>query len=247
MRLLLALLVLVLSIGSQQHVFGQDVVMVYGRTLSADRVNIVQLASILNKSQQKKAISNRQGYFKLPATATDTIIITAIGYDSVTFTAGELITAEGNDTVVVLLKPKNFLLKEAKIVSSNPRRDSLARAAAEFLKTDPLMNNYDRILNRPKGGLMNPLTAMYQEFSKEGRDAARFEDFLYYMEKQKLVDRRFNREFVKKATGLPEIQLDEFMVFCKPDKDFVISASEYDLIAKVQQCAKDFNLKRRQR
>lgn len=245
MRLISILFVLCLSVGLQQYANAQMANMIYGRTLSVDRINIVQLASVSNINQQKKAISNRQGYFKIMASPSDTITITAIGYDSITFIAGSLIN--GNDTFVVLLKPKSYLLKEAKIVSSNPKRDSLARAAAEFLKTDPLMNNYSRILDRPKGGLMNPLTALYQQFSKEGRDAARFEDFLYYMEKQKLVDRRYNRSFVKKATGLPDIQLDEFMVFCKPDKDFVISASEYDLIAKVQQCAKEFNDKKRQR
>jgi hypothetical protein len=247
MRFIFILLALLVMVGLQPQVYAQTNSLIYGRTLSADRINIVQLASVLNTNQQKRAISNRQGYFKVLANPSDTIIITAIGYDSILFIAQELMSAAGNDTIVVLLKSKNYLLKEAKIVSSNPKRDSLARAAAEFLKTDPLMNNYDRILNRQKGGLMSPLTAMYQQFSKEGKDAARFEDFLYYMEKQKLVDRRFNRDFVKKATNLPDIQLDEFMVYCKPDKDFVLSASEYELIAKVQQCAHEFNNKRRQR
>lgn len=247
MRFIFILLISLVALGLQQQVQAQTGTLIYGRTLSADRINIVQLASVLNRSQQKKAISSRQGYFKLLASPTDTIIITAIGYDSISFIAQELMGSNGSDTIVVLLKSKNYLLKEAKIVSSNPKRDSLARAAAEFLKTDPLMNNYDRILNRQKGGLMNPLTAMYQQFSKEGKDAAKFEDFLYYMEKQKLVDRRFNRDFVKKATNLSDIQLDEFMVFCKPDKDFVLTASEYDLIAKVQQCAHEFNNKRKQR
>lgn len=218
--------------------YGQSQQVVVGRTLSNDKADIVQLASIINLNTGKRYISNRQGYFRVTLSDGDTLLVTAIGYDS-TFIAGGK-PLEPDDTLLVLLKSKTVKLKELRVVTSNPRRDSIARAAAEFLKTDPLMNNYDRILNREKGGLMSPLTAMYQEFSKEGRDAAKFEEFLAYMEKQKLVDRRYNRTLVKKATRIPEIQIDEFMLFCRPDKDFVINASDYDLIQTVQNCEQEF-------
>lgn len=217
--------------------FAQQPIVV-GRTLSSDKADIVQLASIVHVKTGKRYISNRQGYFRMLLNEGDTVLVTAIGYDSTFFVGTASETKE--DTLLVLLKSKTVKLKELRVVTSNPRRDSIARAAAEFLKTDPLMNNYDRILNREKGGLMSPLTAMYQEFSKEGRDAAKFEEFLAYMEKQKQVDRRYNRALVKKATRIPEIQIDEFMVYCRPDKDFVIHASEYDLIKKVQECERDF-------
>jgi len=216
-----------------------------GRTITAEQAEVVQLASILNINTGKKHISNRQGYFKLNCSPNDTILITAIGFDSIKLITSSLYPNYPNDTVLVILKSKIVRLKEIRIVSSNPKRDSIARAAAEFLKNDPLMNNYDRVLNREKGGLMNPLTAMYQQFSKEGKDAVRFEEFMAYMEKQKLADRRYNRNMVKRVTNLPDMQLDEFMCFCKLDKDFVNHASDYDLISAIKECLPNFRSNRK--
>lgn len=211
-----------------------------GRTMTTTEGEVVQLASVININSGVRKISNRSGYFTIQVKQTDTLIVTAIGYDSLRLTSLHFDTSKNIDSILVWMKPKAARLKEVKIVASNPKRDSLARAAAEFLKTDPLMNNYDRILNREKGGLMSPLTAIYQQFSKEGRDMAHFEDFVAYMEKQKLVDKRYNRNVIKRVTKLHELQLDEFMVFCKLSKDFVIESSDYDLIKAIQDCERNF-------
>lgn len=211
-----------------------------GRTMTTTEGEVVQLASVININSGVRKISNRSGYFTIQVKQTDTLIVTAIGYDSLRLTSLHFDTSKNIDSILVWMKPKAARLKEVKIVASNPKRDSLARAAAEFLKTDPLMNNYDRILNREKGGLMSPLTAIYQQFSKEGRDMAHFEDFVAYMEKQKLVDKRYNRNVIKRVTKLHELQLDEFMVFCKLNKDFVIESSDYDLIKAIQDCERNF-------
>lgn len=215
-----------------------------GRTLSSENNEVVQLASIINLSNGKRAISNRQGYFKITFLPDDTIFISAIGYRSITVICRNINLQQLTDTITVVMKAIDITLKEVTIVSSNPKRDSIARAAAEFLKNDPLMNNYDRILNRQRGGLMSPLTAMYQQFSKEGRDAVQFEEFLAYAERQKQADRRYNRDFVKRVTKLDDKYLDEFMLFCRLDKEFIIASSEYELIQSTQKCAKEFKVKR---
>lgn len=215
-----------------------------GRTLSSERNEVVQLASVINLSNGKRAISNRQGYFKITFLPDDTIFISAIGYRSMTVICRNINLQKLTDTITVVMKAVDVTLREVTVVSSNPKRDSIARAAAEFLKTDPLMNNYDRILNRQRGGLMSPLTAMYQQFSKEGRDAVQFEEFLAYAERQKQADRRYNRNFVKRVTKLDDKYLDEFMLFCKLDKEFIIATSDYDLVQATQKCAKEFKAKR---
>ena len=220
--------------------FAQQNHILVGRTLRVNQAEIVQLASVYNLNSGMRKISNRSGYFAMPMLATDTIIITSIGYDSAVVIGSTLTFEHNTDTILVLLKPKNVSLKEVKILSSNPKRDSLARAAAEYLKNDPLMNDYSRILDRPKGSVMSPLTAIYQQFSKEGRDAAHFEEFMAYMEEQKRGDRIYNRALVLRATTILPIQVDEFMLFCKPGKAFILSASQYDLIKAIQTCERNF-------
>jgi hypothetical protein len=215
-----------------------------GRTVSNTGNEVVQLASVINLNSGKRAISNRQGYFKLQFLPGDTIFISAIGYQSMTILSAHIDLGRITDTISIVMPAIDVKLKEVVVVSRNPKRDSIARAAAEFLKNDPLMNNYDRILNRDRGSLMSPLTAMYQQFSKEGKDAVKFEEFLAYAEKQKQADRRYNREFVKRTTGLDEKYLDEFILFCRLRPDFIIVSSDYDLVQATQKCAKEFKLQR---
>jgi hypothetical protein len=45
---------------------------------------------------------------------------------------------------------------------------------------------------------------------------------------------------VLRATKIPPIQVDEFMLFCKPGKAFILSASQYDLIKAIQTCERNF-------
>lgn len=212
----------------------------FGRTITSSTAEIVQLASIQNLTNGKRAISNRQGYFKIQASLTDTILFTSVGYDSLKFQLSFVCDAISDDTIVIFMKSKVVKLKEVRIVTSNPKRDSLARAAAEFLKNDPLMNNNDRILKRDKGGLMNPITAMYEQFSKAGRDMAKFEEFVAYMEVQKMVDKRYNRNVVLRVTTISELRVDEFMRFCKLDKQFILESDDYHLIKAIKDCEANF-------
>jgi hypothetical protein len=88
--------------------------------------------------------------------------------------------------------------------------------------------------------MMSPLTAKYEAFSKAGTDMVKFEEFLAYAEKQKAVDRRYNRKVIRKVTSVPEDKIDAFILFCKLDRDFVINAEDYDLLLAIKNCERKF-------
>ena len=222
----------------------QEATLVRGYMMDESSFDAVPLANILVKNSGARAISNRAGFFRVTILPTDSIFITAIGYNSKLLMGKEIITNNTDDTIRIYMRSTVYKLKDVNVVYSNHKRDSIARLAAEYLKDDPLLNNYDRVLNRAKGNIMSPLTAMYQAWSKEGQDMAHFEEFLQYAEKQKAVDRRLNKKVVKKVTNLPDEDLDAFMLFCRPDKDFVINAPDYDLYEAIKKCADDFNGKK---
>lgn len=231
---ILIFLLLITCFAKAQH-------LLIGRTISTSQNgDIVQLASIVNKNTGVKKISNRKGYFSIQVSLLDTMIITAIGYDSVKLIIETKPLNTDKDSILIWMKPNIIQLREEIIYSSNPKRDSLARLAAEYLKSDPLMNNYDRILKRDRGGFNSPLTAIYNQFSKEGKDMAKFEEFILYMEKQKQVDKRYNPNVIKKYTSLNSLQIEEFMQFCILNKDFILTATEYDLIKAIKDCEVSF-------
>ncbi len=211
-----------------------------GRVLGVDSSRIVPLVNIMNTSSGKRTIGSRQGIFRIIVSETDSLVFTGIGYDSLRFIAHDIMPEHPEDTILVFMRPKAYLLRDVTIVYSNRKRDSIARAAAEYLASDPLLNNYDRVLNRNKGGLMSPLTAMWNEYSKAGQDMKKFEEFMRHAELLKQVNTRYNKRTIKRATGLPDEYLDEFILFCKLDPSVVLNSSDYELILAIRECAKRF-------
>jgi hypothetical protein len=217
----------------------QEKVIVKGYMIDESTFEAVPLANILISNTQTRYISNRSGMFHINITTSDTIYITGIGYGQKKFIGSEIIPQNHDDTIRIYLRPTVYKLKEV-MVTNNHKRDSIARLAAEYLKTDPLQNNYDRIINRPKGGFMSPLTAMYEAWSKNGLEMQKFEDFLHYAEMQKEVDKRYNRKVIKQISGLDETDLDDFILFCKIDRQFILSSPDYDLYLAIKECADNF-------
>lgn len=211
-----------------------------GYVYGIDSSKVIPLANLTNTTTQQKIIANRSGFFRINLSTEDSLTITAIGYETLTLTGKDLLPENLLDTIGIYMRPKAYLLKDVNIVYRDKRRDSIAQLAAEFLKTDPLLNNYDRVFNRPQGGIMSPLTALFNEYSKEGQDMKHFEEFVWHAEMLKQVNTRYNKKSIKRATGLSDEYLDDYILFCAIDRAFVLNASEYDLILSMRECAKRF-------
>ena len=218
----------------------QDKIVLTGYFLDESTFSSVPLANIRIQPSANRYISNRKGLFRITISRTDSIYITAIGFKPKAFLATEIIPQNIDDTIRIYLRPAVYKLKDVNVVYSNRKRDSIARLAAEILKTDPLLNNYDRVINRPKGGIMNPLSAMYEAWSKEGQDMRKFEDFLHYTEQQRAIDKRYNKKIIKQLTDIEEVDLDDFMMFCKMDRMFILTAQEYDLVEEIKKYGEKF-------
>jgi hypothetical protein len=212
----------------------------YGFLISDENAQPIQLASIEVNRNGSKSLSNRKGYFRILVLPSDTIQIRSVGFETLELPLNG-IWQKGVDTLTIMLASTSYELKQVTIVASNSRRDSIARAAAEILKNDPLLNNYDRIINRPRGnGLMGVITEMYYDFSKAGQDMVKFEQFVQYYREQQIIDTKYNKEIAKRITRLEEYFMDEFIIYCRPDRKFLLTAPEYDIYKHISDCGHKF-------
>ena len=221
---------------------------VNGFTLNTEHLEIVQLASITNIKSNEHWISNRNGCFKISVRQNDTIKITAIGYQTLFIPIKNILLQNIHDSIIILLKPIAYQLKDVNIISSNFRRDSIARVVAKLLLHDSLLNNYDRIYLRPKGkiyfsnGLIyeGMIQDLYNKFSKEGKENISFETFVKYCSMQQKVDEKYNRELVKRLTNIDNSEVDGLMHFCNLSRNFIYSAKEYDLYEAIKKCGNKY-------
>lgn len=211
-----------------------------GYLLGIEDNRSIPLASLLNQTDQKHFISSRQGFFAITVLPTDSIKITAIGYEPVSFIAKDLLPENNTDTIQLFMRPVSYLLNDVTILSGNHRRDSILRAAAEFLKNDPLLNNYERALGTHTPKTQKELTAMWNEYSKGGKDLKDFANFYYHAQMLKQVNTRYNKQSIKRYTDLDDKYLDDYIVYCQLNFTFILNSSDYDLIMAVRECANRF-------
>ncbi len=241
----------VLLVFQTVHAQNTEPFMLKGMLISSENGQIIPLGNLLNKTTGLRAVSNRQGLFKIQVSQADTLRFSVVGFETYTTAVANIMPANLSDTIKVLLISKSYQLKDVTIVATNRKRDSLARAAAEILKTDPLLNNFDRIFGRPRGGFYGNdcgysglITELYYQFSKEGKDIARFESFYAYVQQQRAIEQKYNRELVKKVSGIPDVYLDDLLMHCRPDNDFALQADEYNMLLYIKNCSERFKILR---
>lgn len=213
---------------------------VVGFVFSIENNQVIPLANFENQKTRQRFIGSRQGVFKINVSPDDSVLITAIGYEPLHFIASDITPENVTDTIKLFMRPTSYQLKDVTFIYSNRARDSIAMAAAEYLKTNPLLNNYDRPMNTNEGSLMNPLTAMWYEYSKAGKDIAHFKEFVRHAEMLKQVNTRYNPKRIQHATGLDPEYIDEYIMFCNLDRSFILNSSDYELILAMRECAGRF-------
>lgn len=220
-----------------------------GYILNLNDLTPVPLASIKTTISNTKYITSRKGFFYMKICKDDSLYITSIGYADVHLHVKYLLSKTNNDTILIMMAPKSYHLSNIDVIRSNHQRDSIARIVASILSRDSLLNNYDRIYNRPKGRIIVDSTGiiyagiiqnLYNRFSKEGKENVKFEAFIQYAQNQKHVDERYDKATIKKLAGILDNEVDEFILFCNMSRNFILNASEYEFYSMIKKCGDNF-------
>lgn len=203
----------------------------------------IPFVNILNESIRVWAISDTTGKYKIPAKAGDTLVFSVIGY------LGKFIVLDDQDiqnSVITKLIPRTYDIAEVEVFGYS----SYAQFKQKFqtlevpeTRTDILRENLDRIsqevgreahikqvMDKTAGGgnlLSVPI------LSKEDKERIKLAEIKKEEKIQAIIDKKYNRQIISDLTGLKGDELDDFMLFCKLDRKFLLNASEYDILAKV--------------
>jgi hypothetical protein len=200
----------------------------------------VVFARIINRDMRSEVISDSLGVFKIYAHINDTLYIRSISYNSVSIPASDSLvwqlripeiplTEEIYDLGIIDIygwgsyQEFKYKVLHSKIPEDNTKKavENLRRALSNLPK-HPLQEQASISLG-------SPVTGLYNLFSKEGKSLRRLEkakerDRIFLLTYQK-----YNREIVSIITGLKDNLLDQFMMFSRPDEDFLLKASDYEI------------------
>ncbi len=231
-------------------VFSQDTksnkFYIKGYVFGSDSLNPIPLANISNTNKGLRYISNRYGAFRIQVNENDTLEFSVLGYQIYTLPVAQYKDfTEQNPPLRIKLRSNVIKLKEINISANKRKQDSLARQAAKRLRTDPLLNNnYTSwsIYNASQGGVLSSILA---GGNKKMMEYEKLQRLLELYHEQQEVDKRYNIDLVKRATGLDEERAKKFMKFCNLPSYFILNSNDYDVVLAIKNCYKDFQRVRR--
>ena len=239
----------------------------WSKSLLAQEINIkgiitnesnkaIFFANIVVKPAGKAYNTNNFGAFVFKAMPGDTIQISAISYRSISIPI-----YFKNDTLlrIVLKRQKETPAPKRKFVD----RDSFAIKAAHTLKTDPLLNNYDRIKKWPgkkvefttihigsittfPGAYEVPtngcaitgvISSLWYKYSDRGKEMQKTLHLLDLYKQEMKANERLTLDFIIVGLACNEALAKKILDNCKLSNDFIIKANDYDLIESLKKCS----------
>lgn len=171
-------------------------------------------------------MSDNSGAFYLKTNPTDTLLVSFVGYVKLKIPVSRL-KPNANGDVRVVMRQIAYNLNSVTVSAFKIK--PYEREKMEKVIRDSKM--------RPINAMQSPITAMYMQFSKEGKEkrklAAIFEQILIDEE----VNKKMNPEILRNLTGDDSIDFARFRKYCFSLTDYyILSHDGYDLYYKVMEC-----------
>ncbi len=205
---------------------------------------------ILNESQHISALSDTTGKFTIRAKPGDTLVFSVIGY------LGKYIVLEKSDFTIcqsIPLTARSYDIAEVEIFgipSYSQFKEKLKNLKMPETETDRLRQYLEKISlevgkeakyelamkKAAEGGSL----ASVPFLSAQDLERIKLKEIMKEEKIQAAIDKKYNRQMIGNLTGLKDIELDEFILFCKFSKRYLQFASEYDIMVKVLEKYKEF-------
>ena len=240
-----------------------NIINVSGKVFDADSLSPVPSVFIYIPNQEAGAISNENGFFSIQMAPSDTLVFSAVNYESTFYVLPDSLR-RGRPYIEVPMTLRTIELEEVIVKGHlNPaavRRylDNVNRKKKEENppniyrnkpesepKTRPEGREHTVSLGtstKPEGGaaLEGVLTGLANLFNKRAQQQKRIAALLEARQNreaqqayQAFIDSKFNEDVVSEATGLTGIELKEFLDYCNLSNEFIYYASEYELLEAI--------------
>ena len=214
----------------------------FGMLLNIDDTIAVEDVHVLNVSKRLGTTSNKDGIFRISANINDSIIFSVLGFEYDMLVIDSCLLAE--EINPYFMRPKIYQLpdvyvwpyltyaefKQAIIDFDHKKYVIDVRIPkTEIMNTDALAN--------PGITLGGPITALYNAFSKEGKELKKYQELIERDNFERFLASKYNENIVSKITGIKNTEkLYVFMDYCNLSEAFIIHSKEYDIYLAILQC-----------
>lgn len=202
-----------------------------------DKENKDRIASVnvRNITTGISIYNNLKGEFKIPARIGDELIFSRQEYHA------DTIKVQGTEELAIYLKKMAIQLNEVTVRDTTPTPEQRLEATKlSYSKIYGSLAYDDFLSSSPGGGAGLSIDALWNAFSRSGRNAAHLRETIQNDYMQNVIDYRFNRTFVGNITGLKDDRLTAFMFRYRPGFYTTKTASDYEFISMIRNNLRRF-------
>ncbi|HWZ15810.1 MAG TPA: hypothetical protein VNW95_11290 [Mucilaginibacter sp.] len=191
--------------------------------------------SIRNLTNGQAVYNNLKGEFKISARPGDQLVFSKQEFRP------DTLKVLSNTAIAIYLMPSTIRLKQVTIHDTllSPEK-RLAATKADYSKIYGSLSYSDFLTSPSSGGAGLSIDALYNSFSKSGRNAEHLREIIEKDYQQNVIDYRFNRTTVASITGLKDEKLTQFMLRYRPGYYLTKTATDYEFIASIKANYKRF-------
>ncbi len=202
-------------------------------------------ANVLNKTSFSGRITNSTGYFEIPASVGDTLIISYLGFKNY-----KLAVRPGDFDKIheIYLVEQPVSLQEVLITGNRltgilktdlrlipVRKKQKIDLKIKFYFGDTVPDLLTRI-NQDLRTIMDPVGMLYNLFSAHGKDLRKLRKMEQDDELIRILNSRFDRKIISDLLDIPPEQVYRILELCEYDKDFLLNASDFQILEALRSC-----------
>ena len=192
------------------------------------KINFVEAVGVISTGG-KIAVTDSLGKYSIQAANEDSLYFIYNNKPTQKFAVSKMPnTAQFDISLHIPVKSRYSLLKEVVVYSKNYKQDSAANR-----------ENYGEIFSYKKAGIQTSVTPgggvgldvneIINAFRfKRNKRLKAFQQRLEADEKEKYINYRFNKVFVRRITQLQSPALDSFLIWYRPTYEFAATSSEIE-------------------
>lgn len=221
----------------------KDIIEFYGKIVDTEG-NPVSFVHVINMQKGLATISDTSGHFRMPMLKTDTLRLSSIGYEIKYFGLPKGFKAENNqdNRLIITLKPalyelgtvdvfsvrwKAFVYEYSNIdIEENETTNRIKEYIEKSLSTEELV-----LIANAARGIGFPINFRTQR----DKSIEKMKEYILQEELNRKANEKYNRELVADITKLKGKELDNFMAYCRFDREFILRQSEYNLIVIINE------------
>lgn len=264
--LIILILLCFISPHSNAKTKQDSIISISGQILQEKSLEPISNATISIKRTRKGTICDSLGIFHLQIQQSDTLIISALGYQPKQWEVPFIFNPDFPPFFTIKLNDISYLLKEIDIYALGTWEEFKEEFLnAEIKEKDPINKDIKKQLKpfntkkpnivpaqyRPKregkmgvvGAIFAPTDFLHNKFSKTEKAKKKISKMIREESKNNKISQKFNANIVSDATGLKGDELLAFMEFCGSKIHVTEKSSEYEVMKQILDLYKEYTTK----